>query len=189
MTVARDLLISTTSLLTVVQVFTTIPRSSRQVRIQFRLEWTILPLLVFFWMLNLLISMSLPFYISNISSLNTPQISKSNHYCYFLPGSWITHLVFLLFMIFRAAVFHCVMGRASEHMAFFLYKYQEHILYLHTSKFLYTSPPKMQAAQIFLLLMLLFLFFSLQKDSISVSGQEFLMLGYAVFSPFALIQR
>ena len=69
--VARGLSISTTSLLTVVQAITISPRTSRWRRLQPRSAWHILPLLLFFWILNSLISMNVQFYIKNSNNMNT----------------------------------------------------------------------------------------------------------------------
>ncbi|MBZ3881043.1 Vomeronasal type-1 receptor 4 [Sciurus carolinensis] len=200
--VTRGLSISTTSLLTVVQAITISPRASRWRRLQPRSAWTILPLLVFFWILNALISMNLLFYIKNSNNMNTSEFSKSENYCYFQPDNWIIRWIFIALMVLRDAVLQGVMGWASGYMVFLLHKHHQHVLYLQTSKLLYRTPPEMKAAQSVLLLMLCFLFFyctdcfislrsflSLLKNSISVSAQECLTLGYAILSPFVLIHR
>uniref|UniRef100_A0A8D2D9A2 Vomeronasal type-1 receptor n=1 Tax=Sciurus vulgaris TaxID=55149 RepID=A0A8D2D9A2_SCIVU len=200
--VARGLSISTTSLLTVVQAITISPRSSRWGRLQPRSARHILPLLLFFGILNALISMNLPFYIKNINSLNTSQIIRSDNYCYFQSENWIIRWIFIVLMVLRDAVFQGVMGWASGYMVFLLHKHHQHVLYLQTSKLLYRTPPEMKAAQSVLLLMLCFLFFywtncfmalyvtfSLEKHFIEVSALEFVDLGYAILSPFVLIHR
>ncbi|MBZ3877645.1 Vomeronasal type-1 receptor 4 [Sciurus carolinensis] len=199
---ARGLSISTTSLLKVVQVITISPRTSRCWRLQPRSSWNFLPLLVFFCILNALISMNLPFYIKNSNNMNTPEFCKSDNYCYFQPDNWIITWIFLALMVLQDAVLQGVMGWASGYMVFLLHKHHQHVLYLQTSKLLYRTPPEMKAAQSVLLLMLCFLFFyctdcfislrsflSLLKNSISVSAQEFLNLGDAILSPFMLIHR
>ncbi|MBZ3888708.1 Vomeronasal type-1 receptor 4 [Sciurus carolinensis] len=200
--VACGLSISTTSLLTVVQTITISPRASKWMWLQPRSAWSILPLLVFFWILNVLISMNLPFYIKNNNNMSTSEFNKSDNYCYFQPYNWIITWIFLALMVQRDAVLQGVMGWASGYMVFLLHKHHQHVLYLQTSKLLYRTPPEMKAAQSILLLMLCFLFFyctdcfislrsflSLLKNSISVSAQEFLTLGYAILSPFVLIHR
>ncbi|KAM5167322.1 putative vomeronasal receptor-like protein 4 [Callospermophilus lateralis] len=200
--VARGLSISTTSLLTVVQAITISPRASSWGRLQPRSAWHLLPLLLFCWILNSLISMNLPFYIKNISSMNTSEFSESDNYCYFLPENWIIRWIFIALMVLRDAVFQGVMGLASGHMVFLLHKHHQQVLYIQNSKLLYRTPPEVKAAKSVLLLMLcflffywadcfvsLYLFFSLLKDCVSVSAQEFMTLGYAIVSPFLLIHR
>ncbi|XP_047414767.1 putative vomeronasal receptor-like protein 4 [Sciurus carolinensis] len=200
--VARGLSICTTSLLTVVQAITISPRASRWRRLQPRSAWSILPLLLFFWILNSFISMNLPFYIKNINSFNTSQIIRNYNYCYFQSQNWIVRCLFIVLMVLRDAVFQGVMGWASGYMAFLLHKHHQHVLYLQTSKLLYRTPPEMKAGQSVLLLMLCFLFFywtdcfmtlyvtfSLEKHFIEVSAIEFVDLGYAILSPFVLIHR
>ncbi|XP_047415229.1 putative vomeronasal receptor-like protein 4 [Sciurus carolinensis] len=200
--VTRGLSISTTSLLTVVQAVTISPRASRWRRLQPRSAQNTLPLLLFFWILNAIISMNLPFYIKHISSLNTSEVSNRYTYCYFVPKNFIIRWIFLALMVLRDATFQGVMGWSSGYMMFLLHKHHQHVLYLQTSKLLYRTPPEMKAAQSVLLLMLCFLFFywtdcfmtvystvSLENDSIALDVQEFLTLGYAILSPFVLIHR
>ncbi|KAM4816219.1 putative vomeronasal receptor-like protein 4 [Urocitellus parryii] len=200
--VARGLSISTTSLLTVVQAITISPRASRWGRLQPRSAWRLLPLLLFCWILNSLISMNLPFYIKSTNSLNTSEFSESDNYCYFIPENWIIGRIFTGLMVFRDAVFQGVMGGASGHMVFLLHKHHQQVLHLQTSKLLHRTPPEVKAAKSVLLLMLCFLFFywadcfvslcsffSLLKDCVSGSAHEFLTVGYAIVSPFLLIHR
>uniref|UniRef100_A0A8C9PKP8 Vomeronasal type-1 receptor n=1 Tax=Spermophilus dauricus TaxID=99837 RepID=A0A8C9PKP8_SPEDA len=200
--VARGLSICTTSLLTVVQAITISPRASRWGRLQPRSAWHLLPLLLLLWILNSLISMNLPFYVKNISSMNTSEISKNNDYCYFQPENRIIRWIFLTLMVLRDAGFQGVMGGASGYMVFLLHKHHQHVLHLQTSKLLHRTPPEVKAAKSVLLLMLCFLFFywadcfdslyitfSFRTDPIAVSLHEFLTVGYAILSPFVLIHR
>uniref|UniRef100_A0A8C9PRM5 Vomeronasal type-1 receptor n=1 Tax=Spermophilus dauricus TaxID=99837 RepID=A0A8C9PRM5_SPEDA len=200
--VARGLSICTTSLLTVVQAITISPRASRWGRLQPRSAWHLLPLLLFCWILNSLISMNLLSYIKNTNSLNTSVFSENDNYCYFLPENWIIGRIFTGLMVFRDAVFQGAMGGASGHMVFLLHKHHQHVLHLQTSKLLHRTPPEVKAAKSVLLLMLCFLFFywadciillhslsSLLDNSASVSAHEFLTLGYAIVHPFLLIHR
>ncbi|XP_047415697.1 vomeronasal type-1 receptor 3-like [Sciurus carolinensis] len=200
--VARGLYISTTSLLTLVQTITISPRASRWRRLQPRSAWSILPLLLFFWILNSLISMNLPFYIKNINRMNTSQIISNYNHCYFQSQNWIIRWLFIALMVLRDAVLQGVMGLASGYMVFLLHKHHQHVLYLQTSKLLYKIPPEMKAAQSVLLLLLCFLFFywtdcfmalyvtfSLEKHFIEVSALEFVDLGYAILSSFLLIHK
>ncbi|KAF7479485.1 hypothetical protein GHT09_009390 [Marmota monax] len=200
--VARGLSICTTSLLTVVQAITISPRASRWGRLQPRSAWHLLPLFLFCWILNSLISMNLLFYIKNISSMNTSEFSENGNYCYFLPENWIIGRIFTGLMVLRDAVFQGAMGGASGHMVFVLHKHHQQVLHLQTSKLLHRTPPEVKAAKSVLLLMLCFLFFywadcfvslclfsSLLENSASVSAQEFLTLSYAIVSSFLLIHR
>ncbi|MBZ3869322.1 Vomeronasal type-1 receptor 4 [Sciurus carolinensis] len=200
--VARDLSISATSLLMVVQAITISPRTTRWRRLQPRSAWNILPLLFFFWILNALISMKLPFYIKHINRLKTSNISKNNDYCYFESENRIIRWIFIVLMVLRDAVFQGVMGWASSYMVFLLHKHHQHVLYLQTSKLLYRTPPEMKVAQSVLFLMLCFLFFywtvcftslyltfSLVTNSIANGLHEFLTIGNTIVSPFLQIHR
>ncbi|KAM6176979.1 putative vomeronasal receptor-like protein 4 [Erethizon dorsatum] len=200
--VARGLSICTSGLLTVVQAITISPTDSVWRRLKLKTPWHVLPIFVFFWVLNSLISMNLPFSIININSVNISQISKGDKYCYFLPESWTIRWTFLTLMVLRDAVFQGTMGGASGYLVFVLHKHHQRVLYLQNSKFLYKAPSEIKAAQSVLLLMLCFLVFywadcafsmffssSLTTDSMILNIQEQLTLGYAILSPFVLIHR
>ncbi|XP_013219108.3 vomeronasal type-1 receptor 4-like [Ictidomys tridecemlineatus] len=200
--VARGLSICTTSLLTVVQASTISPRASRWRRLQPRSAWHVLPLLVFLWILNSLISMNSAFYSKNMYRMNTSQFISSFNYCYLQPQTGIIRWIFIVLMVFRDSVFQGVMGWASGYMVFLLHKHHQHVLYLQTSKLLHRTPPEVKAAKSVLVLMLCFLFFywtdcfmtlyvtfTLETHFLEVSVLELVDLGYAILSPFVLIHR
>ncbi|XP_052012385.1 vomeronasal type-1 receptor 4-like [Apodemus sylvaticus] len=198
---ARGLTICTSSLLTVVQAIIISPRASGWRRLRPKSAWHILPFFLLFWVINGLINMNL---INSITSkdLNRSQLTNSNNYCYFMIASWEIKRIFLPLMVLRDAVFQGAMGGASGYMVFLLHKHHQHALYLQKSKLLYRTPPELRAAQSVLLLMLCFVFFYctdcaislivnlfLIGNSLIISIQEFLTLGYATFSPLLLIHR
>ncbi|XP_055460865.1 putative vomeronasal receptor-like protein 4 [Psammomys obesus] len=198
---ARGLSICTSSLLTVVQTIIMSPRASCWRRLRLRSTRHVLLSLIFFWILNSVISMNLLLSFRD-QGTNTLQLLKKSKYCYFIKESHKINNVFLTLMVLRDAVFQGAMGGASGYMVFLLHKHHQHVLYLQNSKLLYRTPPELRAAQSVLLLMLCFLFFywtdcivslylssSLKNDSLTIQFQEFLTLGYAVLSPFMLIHR
>ncbi|XP_069879409.1 vomeronasal type-1 receptor 3-like [Dipodomys merriami] len=198
---SRGLSICTSSLLTVVQASTISPRSSVWKRLKPRSAWHILPVLLFFWILNSFISMSL-LNVIIITSMNTSFFIKTDLYCFTVPRSQKINHIFLTFMAVRDAVSLGIMAVASGYMVFLLYKHHQHVLYLQNSKLLYKTPPEMKAAQRVLQLMLCFLFFYLTDCWLSVylivapdpvfilaHVQEFVTLGFAFLSPFLLIHR
>uniref|UniRef100_A0A8C6W198 Vomeronasal type-1 receptor n=1 Tax=Nannospalax galili TaxID=1026970 RepID=A0A8C6W198_NANGA len=199
--VARGLSICTSSLLTVVQAITISPRACVLGRLRLRSTQHVLLSLLFFWILNPLISMNLLHSIRN-RSMNPSQLSKSDKYCYFKRDSQKINSIFLTLMVLRDAMLLSVMGGTSGYLILLLQKHHQRVLYLQNSKFLYTTPPELRAAHSVLLLMLCFLFFywadcaislyltfSLKNDSLTMHLQEFMTLGYAVLSPFVLIHR
>ncbi|KAM5298410.1 putative vomeronasal receptor-like protein 4 [Ctenodactylus gundi] len=199
--VSRGLSICTTTLLTVVQAFTMCPRHSELRRLKPRTVWQILSWLLFFWILNSLISMNLLNFVLS-RNMNTSQITNIENYCFFQLKSQTVNWTFLTFMATRDAVFLGAMGGASGYMVFILHKHHQHVLHLQKSKVLYRAPPEIKAAQSVLSLMLCFLFFYLADCIMSlylmfflrdihftVILQEFLTVGYAIVSPFVLIHR
>ncbi|XP_021071435.1 putative vomeronasal receptor-like protein 4 [Mus pahari] len=200
--VSRGLSICTSSLLTVVQAITISPRHSMWQRLNLKTPQHILSSLLCLWILNALISMNLPCYIKNVNVLNITQFRKDGNYCYFLSDSLITRWIFLALMVLRDALFQGAVGGASGYMVFLLHKHRQHVLYLQKSKLLYRTPPELRAAQSVLLPMLCFPFiywtdcfislfftFSIENYSTILYVPEFLTIGYAVLSPFMLIDR
>nr|AEF00689.1 vomeronasal type 1 receptor H19 [Mus musculus musculus]AEF00690.1 vomeronasal type 1 receptor H19 [Mus musculus musculus]AEF00691.1 vomeronasal type 1 receptor H19 [Mus musculus musculus]AEF00692.1 vomeronasal type 1 receptor H19 [Mus musculus musculus]AEF00693.1 vomeronasal type 1 receptor H19 [Mus musculus musculus] len=198
---ARGLSICTSSLLTVVQAVIMSPRASWWGRLRLRSKWHVLLSLFFLWILNTLISMNFLLSIRDTAT-DTLQLRQISEYCYFKKESQRRNNIFLILMVLRDAVFQGAMGGASGYMVFLLHKHHQHVLYLQNSKLLYRTPPEMRAAQSVLLLMLCFVFFywtdcvvslylssSSNNDSLTIHFQEFLTIGYAVLSPFMLIQR
>ncbi|XP_021071456.1 vomeronasal type-1 receptor 4-like [Mus pahari] len=199
--VARGLSICTSSLLTVVQATIISPRASGWNRLRPKSAWHILPFFSFFWILNGLISMNLIHSIRSIA-MNTSQHKNSDYYCYLTLESQKIKWIVLPLMVLRDAAFQGAMGGASGYMVFLLHKHHQHVLYLQNSKLLYRTPPELRAAQSVLFLMFCFVFFywtdcalslflslSLGDSSLMINIQEFLTLGYAVFSPIVLSHR
>ncbi|XP_005399052.1 PREDICTED: putative vomeronasal receptor-like protein 4 [Chinchilla lanigera] len=188
--VAQGLSICTTSLLTVLQAVIMSPRHSRGRRLQPRSTWHILPLLLFFWVLNSSIGMNLLHYIKS-TRMNTSNFTKSDHLCDFELKNPKIRWLFLTLMVLRDAVFQGLMGGSSVYMVFLLHKHHQRVLHLKSSKFLYKTPPEILAAQSVLLLMLCFLFFYwiecilslllnsfLEKNVIINNVRELVTLGY-----------
>ncbi|XP_028735693.1 vomeronasal type-1 receptor 4-like [Peromyscus leucopus] len=199
--VARGLSICTSSLLTVVQAIIISPRASGWRRLRPKSSCHILPFFSFFWILNALISMNLIHSITSIN-LNISQFKNDYNYCYFMLENKKTKWLVLPLMVLRDAVFQGAMGGASGYMVSLLHKHHQHVLYLQKAKLLYRTPPELRAAQSVLLLMLCFVFFYWTDCAFSLflslsSGnnpeiiiiREFMVLGYAVFSPLVLIHR
>nr|XP_048284066.1 vomeronasal type-1 receptor 4-like [Myodes glareolus] len=199
--VARGVSICTSGLLTVVQAIIISPRASGWRSLRPKSAWHILPFFPFFWMLNALIGMNLIHSVTN-TSLNISQFKNKDDYCYFMQESQKTKWIALPLMVLRDAVFQGAMGGASGYMVLLLHKHHQHVLHLQNSKLLYRTPPELRAAQSVLLLMLCFVFFywancvfslllslSLVDNSLMLNIQEFMILGYATFSPIVLIHR
>ncbi|XP_048205257.1 olfactory receptor class A-like protein 1 [Perognathus longimembris pacificus] len=198
--VARDLSICTSSLLTVVQALTISPRGSLCWRFKPKTPWQILPVFLFFWILSSLKSINLLHYITS-GRKNTSEASKNNNYCSFQPNNQKSKWILIILMAIHSAMFQGVMGVASGYMIFLLHRHHQRVLYLQSSK-LHKTLPEMRAAQSVLFLMFCFLFFYwtdnlfslfsnsfLQNNSVILTVQEFLIIGYAFLSPFVLIHR
>ncbi|XP_057643365.1 vomeronasal type-1 receptor 4-like [Chionomys nivalis] len=199
--VARGVSICTSSFLTVVQAIIISPRASGWRRLRPQSAWHILPFFSFFWILNALIAMNLIHSVTS-TSLNISQFKSEDGYCYFMQESQKTKWIILPLMVLRDAVFQGAMGGASGYMVLLLHKHHQHVLHLQNSKLLYRTPPELRAAQSVLLLMICFVFFywadcafslllslSLMDKSLMLNCQDFIIIGYATFSPVVLIHR
>ncbi|XP_057643364.1 vomeronasal type-1 receptor 4-like [Chionomys nivalis] len=199
--VARGVSICTSGLLTVVQAIIISPRASGWKRLRPKSAWHILPFFSSLWILNALIGMNLIHSITN-TSLNISQFMSEDNYCYFMLENQKTKWIALPLMVLRDAVFQGAMGGASGYMVLLLHKHHQHVLHLQNSKLLYRTPTELRAAQSVLLLMVCFVFFywaecvfslllslSLADKSLMLNIQEFIILGYATFSPAVLIHR
>ncbi|XP_005383892.1 PREDICTED: vomeronasal type-1 receptor 4-like [Chinchilla lanigera] len=199
--VARGLSLCTSSLLTVVQAVTVSPRHSKWRKLKPRSAWYILPLCLFFWILNSSVGMNLLLYITS-TSMNTSKGSVNGNTCRFRPGNQKIKWTFLIIMLIRDVMFLGVMGGASGYLLFLLHRHHQRVLFLQTSKSLYNAPPEIKAAQSVLLLMLCFVFFYwtdcvfsllintfMESNSILLNIRNFITLGYAIVSPFVLIHR
>ncbi|KAM5298411.1 putative vomeronasal receptor-like protein 4 [Ctenodactylus gundi] len=199
--VARGLTICSTALLTVVQAITMSPRHSWWRRFKPASAWHILPWLLFFWMLNSLISMNLLHFVWTRRT-NTSEIVKSENYCYLLPSVQKMNWIFLSLMVIRDVTFQGAMCGASGYIVCLLHKHHQHVLHLQKYKVLCRIPPEIKAAHNVLSLMLCFLFFYLadcimslylmqflRKIHFTIILQEFLTVGFAIVSPFVMIHR
>ncbi|KAK7801628.1 hypothetical protein U0070_027582, partial [Myodes glareolus] len=113
--VARGLSICTSGLLTVVQAIIISPRASWWGSLKLRSPEYVLLSLLFFWILNSVISMNILHSIRNRGT-NTLQLSINDRYCYFRKESQKINNIFLMLMVLRDAVFQGAMGGASGYM-------------------------------------------------------------------------
>ncbi|XP_006167400.1 putative vomeronasal receptor-like protein 4 [Tupaia chinensis] len=156
--VARGLSMCTYSLLTVVQAITIRPRASACGWHQPKAARHILPCLLFFWVLNSLISMDL-LHVLTSSSRNGSHVIENHYYCHVQSQSQVTRWLTLSGMVLHDALFLGLMGMSSGYMVFLLHKHQKCSLYLQNTKRVSTTPPEIKAAHSVLFLMLCFLFF------------------------------
>ncbi|XP_059119296.1 putative vomeronasal receptor-like protein 4 [Peromyscus eremicus] len=199
---ARGLSICTTCLLSVVQAVTIGPGTTIWTKLKPQTSWQVLPFLLLFWIVNVLISSNLLYYIKAGGGLNISTSGTFIGHCYMLPSRNIIKWLFLSLMTLRDVTFQSLMGWSSGSMALHLYKHHKRVLYLHSSRLENNSPPEIRATWSVLILMSCFLFFywvdfilslytgfTVTHDSILLNIKTFLELGYASFSPYVLISR
>ncbi|XP_051050588.1 putative vomeronasal receptor-like protein 4 [Phodopus roborovskii] len=200
--VARGLSICTTCLLSVVQAVTISHRTTLCRKVKPQTAWQVLPFLLLFWIFNSLISSNLLHYITATRSMNRSEVGMYTGYCYMLPSKYTVKWLFLSLMALRDVIFQSLMGWSSGSMALHLYKHHIRVLHLRSSRFTNNSRPEIRATHSVLTLMTCFLFFYwadfifsfytgsiVTHDSTILNIKAFLVLSYAVLSPFVLIIR
>ncbi|XP_034366732.1 putative vomeronasal receptor-like protein 4 [Arvicanthis niloticus] len=199
---ARGLSICTTCHLSMVQAVTIGLRTSIWKKLKPQTSWQVLTYVFFFWILNILTSSNLLYYITTSSGMNRSEVTGYIGYCYMLPSRQVVKWLFLLLMAVRDLIFQSLMGWSSGYISFQLYKHHKHVLYLHSCRFIKSFSPEIKAAQSVVILMSCFLFFywgdfifsfytgsMVTHDSIILNIKTYLVLGYAVLSPFVLMSR
>ncbi|XP_052013119.1 putative vomeronasal receptor-like protein 4 [Apodemus sylvaticus] len=199
---ARGLSICTTCLLSVVQAVTISPRTIIWEKLKQQTSWQVLTYVILFWILNILTSSNLLYYITAGSGMNKSGVSGYIGHCYMLPSRQIVKWLFLLFMAVRDLLFQSLMGWSSGYISFHLYKHHKRVLYLHSYSFVNSFSPEIRAAQSVVILISCFLFFywadfifsfytgsMVTHNSIILDIKTCLVLGYAVLSPFVLMKR
>ncbi|NP_001160902.1 vomeronasal 1 receptor cavPorV1R652 [Cavia porcellus] len=197
---ARGLSICTTGLLTVVQAITMSRRHSGWRKLQPRSSWHLLPMCLFFWILNSSLSLNLLLYITSTSK-NSSKGNMNRSPCLLQPENLKVKWIFVAAMVVRDVMFLATMGTASVHIIFLLHKHHQRAICLQISKSLHKAAPEVRASKSVLLLMLCFVFFywtdfvfslfinSFPENSILVDIWNFMTLGYAIVSPLVLIHR
>uniref|UniRef100_A0A8C5K027 Vomeronasal type-1 receptor n=2 Tax=Jaculus jaculus TaxID=51337 RepID=A0A8C5K027_JACJA len=199
---ARGLSICTTCLLSMVQAVTINPRMTLWRKLKPQTAGQVLLYLLLFWIFNSLISSNLLYYITSDTSMNRSGVGTYSSYCYLLPSRLMVRWFFISLMTLRDVVFQSLMGWSSASMALLLYKHHKRVLYLHSSKCANNTSPEIRATLSTLILMTCFLFFYwldfifsfylgsiVTYDYILSVIKIFLQFGYAVLSPFVLINR
>ncbi|XP_028632085.1 putative vomeronasal receptor-like protein 4 [Grammomys surdaster] len=199
---ARGLSICSTCHLSVVQAVTIGLRTSIWQKLKPQTSWQVLTYVFFFWILNILTSSNLLYYITASSGMNRSEVTGYIGCCYMLPSRHIVKWIFLLLMAVRDLIFQSLMAWSSGYISFHLYKHHKRIFYLHSRRFMKSFSPEIRAAQSVVILMSCFLFFywgdfifsfytgsMVTHDSIILNIKTCLVLGYAVLSPFVLMNR
>ncbi|XP_042539896.1 LOW QUALITY PROTEIN: vomeronasal type-1 receptor 3-like [Dipodomys spectabilis] len=199
---ARGLSVCTTCLLTMVQVITISPRTTQWRKLKPRTAWQVLPYLLFFWVLNALISSYLLYFMTAFNSMNSSRTEVYVGYCHMHQSSHVFRWLCLSLMALRDVIFQSLMGWSSGYMVFYLYKHYKRVLYLHSSKCENNSSPEIRVVLSTLILMVCFLCFNwtnlissiylssvMKHDCTIIKINVFLVFGYACLSPFILIIR
>uniref|UniRef100_F7BJ53 Vomeronasal type-1 receptor n=2 Tax=Ornithorhynchus anatinus TaxID=9258 RepID=F7BJ53_ORNAN len=201
--VARGLSICTTCLLSVFQAVTVGPGTSRWSRFKPGAPRYILPSFLFFWILNMLISISLI-----VSAPTTTNISITRHiyvskYCSSMPrGSDVIVVVTLTATTLRDLVFVCLMAWAGGYTVIVLRRHHRRVRHVHGVSRPLRSSTETRAIHTILLLvgcyvcfcwttscMALYLGSAKEYDPRLQRVSDFLSACYPLLCPWGLISR
>ncbi|XP_036598493.1 vomeronasal type-1 receptor 4-like [Trichosurus vulpecula] len=197
--VSRGLSICTTCLLSTFQALTISPSNSRLAKLKVRvLEFTY-PLCLLCCIINMILEVNVPIYISGSRSRNSTHSSVINLlYCY-----WEKFFIEIIILPSLRDIL-CVgcMVCTSGYMVFLLHRHHQKVKHIHRTSFSSKTSPEIKATQTILLLVGSFVSaycvscgFILYKVYVMHSGTwvmivtTFIALCYPTISPFLLIHR
>ncbi|XP_074076367.1 vomeronasal type-1 receptor 4-like [Macrotis lagotis] len=197
--VSRGHSLCTSSLLSAFQAITISPSHSSLAKFKVRVPKFIIPSCLLCWIVNLLIEMSVPIYLTESRNINTSHGGRTDFlYCH-------TQKVFKELAIFpslRDMLLVGCMVFTSSYMIFSLYRHHQRVHHIYSSCLAPRIFPEVKATQTILLLMSIFVTayciscgFTLYKVYMINSGawvfivSTFISLCFPTISPFLLIHR
>ncbi|NP_001240344.1 vomeronasal 1 receptor ornAnaV1R3023 [Ornithorhynchus anatinus] len=197
---SRGLAICTTCLLSVFQSVTISPGTSRWARVKTQLPKCILPSCLFSWILNLLIDMPTPIFVTgpqNGTNINSIIILK---YCSSVSIRAVTALVNAVLLSFRDLFFLGLMSVASGHMVLVLHRHHRQVRHLHGPGRSPREMPEVRAAKRVVALVTLYILlygrdtitlsflFNMKKISpLILNSNNIMSFTFSAVSPFLMI--
>uniref|UniRef100_A0A8I3MTW4 Vomeronasal type-1 receptor n=2 Tax=Canis lupus familiaris TaxID=9615 RepID=A0A8I3MTW4_CANLF len=184
--VGRGVSIGTTHLLSVFQVIIISPRNSRWAVLKEKAFKFIVPSIVLFWVLQILVNIVIPMFLT--ITLNNKNITsrKSFGYCSSVRDKTRNPLHVAL-LSFPDVLFLGLMLSASSSMVFILYRHRQSVQHILRSSVSSTSSPESTATKTILLLIVLSLFDNLNWYIMNTS--LVISLCFPTVSPFLLMSR
>ncbi|XP_027714985.1 vomeronasal type-1 receptor 1 [Vombatus ursinus] len=197
--VSRGLSVCTTCLLNTFQAVTISPNNSRLAKLKVRLLKFTLPSCFLCWIINMILEINVPIYISESRSRNSTHTSGIHLlYCY-----WEKIFMDIIILPSLRDIL-CVgcMVCTSGYMVFLLYRHHQRVKHIHSTSLSSKTSPEMKATQTILLLVSIFVStygiscgFILHKVYMIHSGtwmmivNTFIVSCFPASSPFLLIHR
>ncbi|XP_032343746.1 LOW QUALITY PROTEIN: vomeronasal type-1 receptor 4-like [Camelus ferus] len=158
--VGRGVSIGTTCLLSVFQVITISPRNSRLAELKVKALRLVVPSITLCWIVNMLINVIYPIYMTgNLSNTSTTD-RKSFGLCSSVRLDPTTESLYAALISFPDVLCFVLMMLASGCTVFILYRHKKRVQYILRIKVSSTSSPETRATKTILLLVSTFVFFN-----------------------------
>ncbi|XP_072476077.1 vomeronasal type-1 receptor 4-like [Notamacropus eugenii] len=195
--VSRGLSLCTTCLMSFFQAITLTSCSSKWAELKTRAPQYIVPTCVFMWVLNLLVDVIVPLYVTG--PITNTTLNRNLGYCSINRYVFNT-LKLVIWKSFYDAIFVGFMAITSSYVVLVLYRHRRQVQHLHDSSLNPIASPETRATKVILFLVSIFVvFYSVSSIFIIVMDNSkdtkqwvidisaLLNLCYPTFSPFVLI--
>ncbi|XP_044537819.1 vomeronasal type-1 receptor 1-like [Gracilinanus agilis] len=196
--VSRGLSLCSTSLLSVFQVTSISPRSPRWAELKARSPKCVLPCCFFCWILNLLIDVFVPLYVTGPNN-STNKGRRDLGYC-FIDNYAMSPLKVNIWKSLYDGLFLIIMACSSVYMVAFLYRHREQVEYIYKTSLLPKVSSEIRATKAILLLMSTFFCFNTISGPFILYVQHFngssywadhvtlfMSISFQSISPFVMI--
>nr|XP_001494802.4 vomeronasal type-1 receptor 4 [Equus caballus] len=154
--VSRDVSIGTTCLLSVFQTMTISPLNSRWAELKVKAHKYIATSNIFCWILNLMLNISLPLYMTaKINNTNFTQ-REDYGYCDAILDGTVTLTIYVALILCRDGFFLVLIVSASSFMVFILHRHKQQVQYMQRNNLSPRSSPESTATQSILVLVCTF---------------------------------
>ncbi|NP_001160995.1 vomeronasal 1 receptor monDomV1R1279 [Monodelphis domestica] len=196
--VSRGISLCTTCLLSVFQAITITSCGPKWAKLKARVLKSIVPACVFIWVLNLLIDLVVPLYVSAPRSSNNSQLTQNLGYCS-VDIYALSTIKIIIWKTLYDAVFVGLMSITSGYMVLILYRHHWQVQHIHHTSFNPSASAEIRATKFILCLMSIFVCFSSLSSIIIVIDNSkvtklwminlssFFSLIYPTMSPFVLM--
>ncbi|XP_028384993.1 vomeronasal type-1 receptor 4-like [Phyllostomus discolor] len=158
--IGRGVSIGTTCLLSVFQAITISPTNSRLAGFKQKAPKYIVPLILLWWVLQMLVNVVIPLFMSgNLSNKNITK-RKNWGFCSTLYTDETTDSLFAALLASPDVVCFVLMLWASGSMVFILYRHKQRVRHIHVTPISSQSSPEYRATKNIFLLVSTFVFFN-----------------------------
>ncbi|XP_057567505.1 vomeronasal type-1 receptor 2-like [Hippopotamus amphibius kiboko] len=158
--VGRGVSIGTTCLLSVFQAITISPQTSRWAELKVRAQQLVFPSIILCWMVNMLVNVVYPLYMSGILSNKSITDRKTFGHCSAVRHDQTRDSSYAALISFPDVLCFVVMALAIGCTVFTLYRHKQRVQNIHRISVSCTSSPESRATKTILLLVSTFIYFN-----------------------------